>query len=165
MKSIKVASFYVDHTKLEPGVYLRHQVKLLGYPIKFWDIRLFAPRNREQINPEAAHVFEHMLAYHLRKDPDIGSRILSVNIMGCLTGFYIETRGFVSRKQLIQALYSFVVLQFPLKTVLSVPGMTSRECGAPYFYSIEHANLLASHFRSLLIKLLGIKDIDFYNPD
>ena len=67
MKS-KVASFSVDHTTLDRGFYLRSTYKALGfYPLRSYDMRFRAPREKSYLTPEAIHTIEHLMAHYLRQ--------------------------------------------------------------------------------------------------
>ena len=75
MKS-KVASFAVDHTTLDRGFYLRSLYTVARiYPIKSYDMRFRAPREKSYLTPEAIHTIEHLMAHYLREK--LGNKVVS----------------------------------------------------------------------------------------
>ena len=98
MKS-KVASFSVDHTTLDRGFYLRSTYKALGfYPLRSYDMRFRAPREKSYLTPEAIHTIEHLMAHYLREK--LPGRVVSFAPMGCKTGFYLIVKGWLSERKL-----------------------------------------------------------------
>lgn len=149
MKNL-VESFNVDHRTLDAGIYLRKEFKF-GFlnlsKVRVWDVRFVAPRLCQYITSRSAHVLEHMFAHHLRTT-SIGKKVISVNMMGCGTGMYVETTGSVTREQLCKALHSVCEL-FPINSVMDVPGMDEEHCGNPKFRSISGANTWAEVLKGL----------------
>ena len=88
----KVNSFIVDHTVLQPGVYVTEVNGVFTY-----DIRFVAPQDAVYkglfMSPQRAHTLEHCMADYMRgKTPEeFSSKVLYVGPMGCLTGFYLLT--------------------------------------------------------------------------
>ena len=86
----KIASFTIDHTRLQPGVYVsRRDNTPSGDIITTFDIRLTAPNREAAVSPEALHTIEHLAATYLRNDPTWGDRIVYWGPMGCCTGSYL----------------------------------------------------------------------------
>ena len=61
----RIASFCVDHTKLQPGMYLSRQDGANG-EILTWDIRMKQPNKGSYLSPAAAHTLEHLFATYAR---------------------------------------------------------------------------------------------------
>lgn len=87
----RIASFCVDHTKLQPGMYLSRQDGANG-EILTWDIRMKQPNKGSYLSPTAAHTLEHLFATYARNSK-YSSGVVYVGPMGCLTGFYLLTTG------------------------------------------------------------------------
>ncbi len=83
----RIASFEVDHTKLECGLY----VSRIDGDITTYDMRMRKPNANDYLNDISMHSFEHMLATYIRSGP-IGSKIIYAGPMGCRTGFYLLIR-------------------------------------------------------------------------
>jgi len=152
MKS-SVASFSVDHTKLQRGFYLRSVYKVLGfYPIKSYDMRFRAPMEHSYLSPEEIHTIEHIMAHYLREI--LGSRVVSFAPMGCKTGFYLIVKGFTPMKRVEEAVVEVVDRVVPLRSKEDVPGLTVQQCGNPEFYSLEEANRDLKEYADMLRKTL-----------
>ena len=87
----RIASFCVDHTKLQPGMYLSRQDGANG-EILTWDIRMKQPNKGSYLSPAAVHTLEHLFATYARNSK-YSSGVVYVGPMGCLTGFYLLTTG------------------------------------------------------------------------
>lgn len=150
-----VKSFEVDHRTLAPGLYLRQTFRLgLFSKVYIWDLRLVAPQlaQNEALSVSVMHTLEHFLAFHLKQDKHVGSKIISVNAMGCGTGFYIETSSNIGH-DLIDALIRVVTL--PLESKEDIPCLNEVQCGNPGRYNVMGASMvLASAFSILTNQLL-----------
>ena len=63
----RIASFCVDHTKLDRGMYLSRQ----DGDVLTWDIRMKKPNQGDYLTTGAAHTLEHLFATYARTDTDI----------------------------------------------------------------------------------------------
>ena len=84
----RIASFCVDHTKLDRGMYLSRQ----DGDVLTWDIRMKKPNHGDYLTTGAAHTLEHLFATYARNSAFKDS-VIYVGPMGCRTGFYLLTRG------------------------------------------------------------------------
>lgn len=84
----RIASFEVDHTKLDCGLY----VSRIDGDITTYDMRMRRPNNGDYLSDTAMHTFEHMLATFIRSGP-LGESIIYAGPMGCRTGFYLLVRN------------------------------------------------------------------------
>lgn len=153
MKS-KVASFAVDHTTLDRGFYLRSLYTALGfYPIRSYDMRFRAPREKSYLSPEAIHTIEHLMAHFLRER--LGNRVVSFAPMGCKTGFYLVVKGRTPMRKVMEAVLEVCQTQSDLKGPEDIPGLTVVQCGNPTFYNIEESNAALKEYGQLLEKVLN----------
>lgn len=58
----RIASFCVDHTKLDRGMYLSRQ----DGDVLTWDIRMKKPNQGDYLTTGAAHTLEHLFATYAR---------------------------------------------------------------------------------------------------
>ncbi|MBP3455761.1 MAG: S-ribosylhomocysteine lyase [Alistipes sp.] len=151
MKKSVVSSFDVDHRTLGAGLYLRSV-----YPINddlavySWDLRFRAPMAHAPLGSGEVHTIEHLMAYYLRLDPVIGSRIVSFCPMGCKTGFYLSTMNDVDAEQIRAALAKVYAEVFPLHSADDIVGLNEVQCGNPGLYAIESTNsAMAEYMRCL----------------
>ena len=158
-KSI-VSSFDVDHRTLATGLYLRSI-----YPINddlavySWDLRFRAPMAHAPLGSGEVHTIEHLMAYYLRLDPVIGSRIVSFCPMGCKTGFYLSTMNDVEPQQIRAALAKVYADVFPLRSAEDIVGLNEVQCGNPGLYAIETTNsAMAEYLRCLYTREEAVEE-------
>ena len=120
----RIASFCVDHTRLLPGMYLSRQDGADG-EILTWDIRMKQPNKGSYLSPAAAHTLEHLFATYARNSK-YSRGVVYVGPMGCLTGFYLLTRGLTPAEALSLTVESF---RFMAAFEGDVPGASEVECG------------------------------------
>ena len=58
----RIASFCVDHTKLDRGMYLSRQ----DGDVLTWDIRMKKPNHGDYLSTGSAHTLEHLFATYAR---------------------------------------------------------------------------------------------------
>ena len=80
----RIASFCVDHTKLDRGMYLSRQ----DGDVLTWDIRMKKPNQGDYLTTGAAHTLEHLFATYARNSA-VKDGVIYVGPMGCRTGFYL----------------------------------------------------------------------------
>ncbi len=86
----KITSFTVDHTKLEPGIYVSRVdcVAPVDGNITTYDLRTRKPNAGDYMTNVAMHTVEHMFATFVRNS-DMGKNVIYFGPMGCRTGFYL----------------------------------------------------------------------------
>ena len=118
----KIASFTVDHDKLEKGMYISR----IDGDVVTYDIRMKLPNGGDYLNMSVAHTLEHLFATYARNS-EFGDKVIYVGPMGCRTGFYFLVRDSVSPTQaiaLVKASMAFV-RDFEGES----PGSKKEECG------------------------------------
>ena len=120
----RIASFCVDHTKLQPGMYLSRQDGANG-EILTWDIRMKQPNKGSYLSPAAAHTLEHLFATYARNSK-YSSGVVYVGPMGCLTGFYLLTTGLTPAEALDLTRSAFAWMA---EYEGEIPGASAVECG------------------------------------
>ena len=121
MELKKIASFQVDHTKLDRGLYISR----VDGDVVTWDLRMKKPNVGEVLGNGAIHTIEHLVATFLRSGQKSDS-IIYFGPMGCRTGCYLLTRGLSDAEvgSLLREAFAFVAgYEGP------VPGATAVECG------------------------------------
>ena len=93
----RIASFCVDHTKLERGMYLSRR----DGDVVTYDIRMKKPNQGDYLAVPAAHTIEHLFATYARNSA-LGNQVVYVGPMGCRTGFYLLVRDSISHEQALQ---------------------------------------------------------------
>ena len=117
----RIASFCVDHTTLEPGMYLSRR----DGDIMTWDIRMKKPNQGDYLSPASAHTIEHLFATRARNSR-YGAHVIYVGPMGCLTGFYLLTQGLTDAEALDLVRECFAWMA---EYDGPIPGASAPECG------------------------------------
>ncbi len=79
----KIASFTVDHNKLDVGVYISR----IDQDIVTYDLRFIKPNTPPFLDPYAMHTIEHLFATYARNSQK-SDNVIYFGPMGCMTGFY-----------------------------------------------------------------------------
>lgn len=141
----KIASFTIDHTRLQPGVYVsRRDHTPSGDIITTFDIRLTAPNRQPAVSPEALHTIEHLAATYLRNDATWGDKIVYWGPMGCCTGSYLLMQGDLNPSDIAGLLTE--MFEFIADFDGEIPGATARDCGNYTFNDLTTAKAVARRF-------------------
>jgi len=116
-----IQSFTIDHTKLQPGIYVSRQAK--GFTT--FDFRFTEPNKEPAVAPAAMHSIEHLMATWFRNS-HVKDDVVYVGPMGCLTGMYIIMIG----EYTVEAMRSLAMqcLRWILEQE-EVPATTPETCG------------------------------------
>ena len=153
MKKSVVSSFDVDHRTLREGLYLRSTYKINEeLSVLSWDLRFCAPMDRKPLSAGTVHTIEHLMAYYLRLDEQIGAAIVSFCPMGCQTGFYLSTMNTVTAEDIAAALTRVYNKVFPIASTDDIVGLNEVQCGNPYLYSVEGTNEAMKNYIEILNK-------------
>ena len=79
----KIASFTIDHIKLEPGVYVSRKDTVGAEVITTFDLRMTSPNDEPVMNTAEMHTIEHLAATFLRNHAVYGSKTIYFGPMGC----------------------------------------------------------------------------------
>lgn len=141
----KIASFTIDHTRLEPGVYVsRKDTTPSGDVITTFDIRMTRPNREPALSPEALHAMEHLAATYLRNHPEWASRVVYWGPMGCCTGNYLLLNGDLQSRDILQLMCD--TMKFVADYEGEIPGASARDCGNYTFMDLEGARCAARRY-------------------
>lgn len=157
----KIASFTIDHIKLEPGVYVSRIDPVGNSLVTTIDIRMTAPNREPVMNTAEMHAIEHLGATFLRNHGEFGSRIVYFGPMGCRTGFYLLLAGEYRSRDVVLLLTE--MFEFIRDFQGDVPGACPRDCGNYLDMNLPMANWLARRF--LDTTLYGITENHLVYPD
>lgn len=138
-----IASFTVDHDKLEKGMY----VSRVDGDVITYDIRMVKPNGGVYLPNPAMHTFEHLFATYVRNSA-FSDQIIYVGPMGCRTGFYFLTRDSMSGEQaiaLVRECFAFIAA-FEGK----IPGSERKECGNYLEHDLPGAKAVAADMCQVL---------------
>ena len=139
----KIASFTVNHDKLEKGMY----VSRIDGDIYTYDIRMKKPNNGDYISNGALHTFEHLFATYARNS-EYADSVIYVGPMGCRTGFYLLLRSNVNKAQalsLVRKAFEFIV-----NFEGEIPGSKRQECGNYKEHDLPGAKEIAADMVNVL---------------
>ena len=138
----RIASFCVDHTVLQRGMYLSRR----DGDVDTWDIRMKKPNQGDYLTTGAAHTLEHLFATMARNSA-YSDNVIYVGPMGCRTGFYLLTRGLSDAQAL--ALTTDCYRQMAAFTG-DIPGASEVECGNYRDMDLEGARAEAASMLTVL---------------
>lgn len=158
----KIASFTIDHTRLEPGIFVsRRDVTPAGDTITTFDIRMTRPNREAALEPRVLHAMEHLAATFLRNHPIWGARIIYWGPMGCCTGNYLLLSGAYESSDIVELMRE--TMQFIASYEGDIPGASPRDCGNYTFMDSEGARKAA--LRYLNETLSDLKHENLHYPD
>lgn len=117
----KIASFTVDHNKLDVGVYISR----IDGDITTFDMRFIKPNTPPFLDPFAMHTIEHLFATYARNS-EYSDNVIYFGPMGCMTGFYFLTRNLPLDKAL--SLVKDIIIKCRDHKG-DIPGNSKIECG------------------------------------
>lgn len=146
----KIPSFTIDHTRLQPGLYVsRRDFTPAGDCITTFDVRMTAPNREPAIDPRALHTIEHLAATFLRNDPEWASRIVYWGPMGCCTGSYLLLQGDVTPREIVPLITR--MFEFIASFEGEIPGATATDCGNYTFNDLPEARRVAASYLEHLV--------------
>ena len=121
----KIASFTIDHIKLEPGVYVSRKDTVGSEVITTFDLRMTSPNDEPVMNTAEVHTIEHLGATFLRNHPLYKDKTI---YFGPIVGLIIE------------------MFEFIRDFHDEVPGASPKDCGNYLDMNLGMANYLASRY-------------------
>ena len=144
----KIASFTIDHIRLQPGLYVSRQDKVGPETVTTFDLRLTSPNEEPVMNTAEMHTIEHLAATYLRNEPSWKEKVLYFGPMGCRTGFYLLLVGEYTPddvRELIVNCFDFIG-DFQGE----VPGASPKDCGNYLDMKLPMANYWGKKYSNLL---------------
>ena len=140
----KIASFTVDHIKLQPGIYVSRKDTVGQEVITTFDLRMTSPNEEPVMNTAEMHTIEHLGATFLRNHPVYKDKTIYFGPMGCRTGFYMLLAGDYTSKDVV-GLVTFSCLS-SYATLGEVPGAAAKDCGNYLDMNLPMANYLGKRY-------------------
>lgn len=127
----RIASFSVDHTKLEPGMYTSRT----DGDVVTYDVRMKKPNGGDYLSNGSLHTIEHLFATYARNSA-YKEHIIYIGPMGCRTGCYMLTRSLphADAIRLVQD-----SMRFMADFTGEIPGASELECGNYREHSLPDA--------------------------
>ena len=140
----KIASFTIDHIKLQPGVYVSRKDHIGDQVITTFDLRMTSPNEEPVMNTAEMHTIEHLAATFLRNHPTYKDQVIYFGPMGCRTGFYLLLAGDLVSAQIVPLMVE--MFEFIRDYHDEVPGASAKDCGNYLDMNLPMANYLAKKY-------------------
>ena len=140
----KIASFTIDHIKLQPGVYVSRKDTVGSEIITTFDLRMTSPNEEPVMNTAEMHTIEHLAATFLRNHAVYGGKTIYFGPMGCRTGFYLLLAGDNESKDIVPLMIE--MFEFIRDFKDEVPGASPKDCGNYLDMNLGMANYLAKRY-------------------
>ncbi len=144
----KIASFQIDHIRLQPGLYVSRKDRVGDQTVTTFDLRLTSPNEEPVMNTAEIHTMEHLGATYLRNHPDFGGKVLYFGPMGCRTGFYLLLAGDYSSRDILPLVLD--CFRFIASYQGAIPGASPRDCGNYLDMNLPMANFWGRRYAALL---------------
>ena len=143
----KIASFTIDHIKLQPGIYVSRKDQIGQEVVTTFDLRMTSPNEEPVMNTAEVHTIEHLGATYLRNKEEIRDKVIYFGPMGCRTGFYFLTRSLSDNYSinLIKEAFQFIADYWGV-----IPGASPKECGNCLDHNLPQAKEEAKAFLEII---------------
>lgn len=156
----KIASFTIDHIRLQPGIYVSRKDAVGKETITTFDLRITSPNEEPVMNTAEIHTIEHLAATFLRSHPDFKEKTIYFGPMGCRTGFYLLLAGDYTSRDIVPLMTQ--MFEFIRDFRDQVPGASPMDCGNYLDMNLPMANYLAAKYLDNV--LYGIDDSRLIYP-
>ena len=140
----KIASFTIDHLKLQPGIYVSRKDHIGAETITTFDLRMTSPNEEPVMNTAELHTIEHLAATYLRNDPKWQDKVIYFGPMGCRTGNYLLLAGDYESKDIVELIVK--TFEFIRDFEGEIPGAKAKDCGNYLDQNLDMARYLANRY-------------------
>lgn len=155
----RIASFQVDHIRLNRGIYVSRIDEINGNYLTSFDIRMKLPNREPVINIAELHTMEHLGATFLRNHSVWKEKIVYFGPMGCRTGFYLILKGKLESKDIVELMKELYKFMAEFKG--DIPGATAIECGNYLDQNLPMANYEAKKYLEETLQNLGEENLNY----
>lgn len=146
----KIASFTINHLKLEPGIYVSRRDYIGSEVATTFDIRMTRPNYEPVMNTAEVHTLEHLGATFLRNHEKYSDKVIYFGPMGCRTGFYVIFAGDLQSEDIIDILRQ--AADFVLQYEGEIPGYSPRDCGNYLDNNLKLAKIYMKKFKEEVLE-------------
>jgi len=144
----KIASFTIDHIKLQPGLYVSRQDAIGAETVTTFDLRITSPNDEPVMDTASVHAIEHLGATYLRNNELWKDLVLYFGPMGCRTGFYLLLAGDLSSEAILPLVTG--CFKFIAEYEGEIPGASAKDCGNYTDMDLPAARAWAKRYYELL---------------
>ena len=145
----KIASFTIDHIKLQPGIYVSRKDTVGAETLTTFDLRMTSPNEEPVMNTAEMHTIEHLAATYLRNHPSWKEKTIYFGPMGCRTGFYLILAGNLDSTDIVELMKE--MFAFIAGFEGEVPGASAKDCGNYLDMNLPMAKYLARKYLNEVI--------------
>lgn len=149
----KIASFTIDHIKLQPGIYVSRKDQVGAETITTFDLRMTSPNEEPVMNTAEVHTIEHLGATFLRNHPSYKDKVIYFGPMGCRTGFYLLLAGDYASRDVVPLITEMFTFIRDYRD--EVPGASPKDCGNYLDMNLGMANYLAKRYLENVLQGIG----------
>jgi len=153
----KIASFTINHLKLEPGIYVSRRDYIGSEVATTFDIRMTRPNYEPVMNTAEVHTLEHLGATFLRNHEKYSDKVIYFGPMGCRTGFYLILAGNLESKDIVDLVTE--MYEFMSEFEGDVPGASARDCGNYLDMNLPMAKYVAKRFLDNILRNIDEKHL------
>ena len=154
----RIASFCVDHLKLQRGIYLSRRDVVGNEVITSFDIRMKAPYREPVLGGAEIHTMEHLAATWLRNS-DWKDKIIYWGPMGCMTGNYLILAGDYTSKDIAPLITR--LFEYMANFEGDIPGASAVECGNYYNNNLPMAKYEAKKYLEEVLYHLKEENLNY----
>ena len=140
----KIASFTIDHNKLQPGIYVSRKDHIGAETITTFDLRMTSPNEEPVMNTAELHTIEHLATTFLRNDEEWQDKVIYFGPMGCRTGCYLLLAGDYDSKDIVTLIVK--TFEFIRDFEGEIPGAKAKDCGNYLDQNLGMAKYLAKRY-------------------
>ena len=146
----KIASFSIDHVKLQPGIYVSRKDKVGDQVITTFDLRMTSPNEEPVMNTAELHTLEHLAATYLRIYSGQGDKVIYFGPMGCRTGCYFLMAGDYGSRDILDMI---------------IPGTEPKDCGNCLDHNLDMAKYVSRRYLEVLYHIDGFPESRLVYPE
>lgn len=155
----KIASFTIDHIKLQPGIYVSRKDPVGNEVITTFDLRMTSPNEEPVMNTAEIHTVEHLAATFLRNHPVYKEKTIYFGPMGCRTGFYLLLAGDLTSEDIVPLIVE--LFEFIRDFEGEVPGASPKDCGNYLDMNLNMARYLAGKYLKDVLYGIGAERLHY----
>ena len=155
----KIASFTIDHIKLQPGIYVSRKDHIGTETLTTFDLRMTSPNEEPVMNTAEMHTIEHLAATFLRNHPVWADKIIYWGPMGCLTGNYLVVKGDLKSSDILPLMIE--TFRFIADYEGEVPGATAKDCGNYLMMNLPMAKWEAKKYLEEVLEKATEKNLNY----
>lgn len=155
----KIASFTIDHLKLQPGIYVSRKDYVGQEVITTFDLRMTSPNEEPVMNTAEMHAVEHLGATFLRNHPAFSHKVIYFGPMGCRTGFYLLLAGDYKSADIVELIKEMFI--FIRDFTGEVPGASAKDCGNYLDMNAQMAKYLAKKYLDEVLLQIGPDRLEY----